>query len=176
MAVQWGSVADWVSGFGSIAASGVALYLSGSERRARRDADRPVISCSLREGGGDGWVWVSISFDNPSPKQWRCTSIEVVKPRSGKIVTQYNATDRSKLANPHFSAVLRDEHARQTLDQMIDIGPVGSSAPTYEGGGRGNYTYRHYYATKSAGDPLVLRLRLESLEHVPDRYHVDVVR
>lgn len=176
MSVNWGSVADWVSGFGSIAASGVALYLAGSDRRARRDADRPVVSCSLEGGGGDGWTVLRIGFDNPSSKQWQCVSAQILKPSSGKIVGEYEALDHEIFDGPSFSERLRDEHAREKLDLEIDIGPVGSHAPSYKGGGRGNYTYRRFYATKAEGQTIKIRLSFASLEPSPDRFAVDIVR
>lgn len=174
MSLDWGSVADWVSGIGSIGASVVALWLASNQKRALREADRPLVSCKLERGGGKGWVEVFLSFDNPSSKQWRCVKAEVLRPRHGLIVDQYDARDE-KGDNP-FSEAARDANAAQTLDLDIEIGPIGSAAPAWRGGGRGNFTYRRFYAKGSKGTAFRLRVTLESNEPVPDRFQTVISR
>lgn len=61
-AIEWGSVANWVSGIGSITASCVALYLANYSRRIRLDGyfgHRLIVG-----GGGPQTEIVSISVTN----------------------------------------------------------------------------------------------------------------
>lgn len=72
-AIQWGSVADWVSGIGSFAAAAVALYVAQASHRVRLRA-----SCGHRIiiGGGQPRIDVfSVSATNVSQRPTVVTNI-----------------------------------------------------------------------------------------------------
>ena len=71
--INWGSVADWVSGLGSLSASAVALYLARSSDRIRLRC-----TCGIRftVGGGmpeESLVWISVT--NVGRRPTRVTTV-----------------------------------------------------------------------------------------------------
>lgn len=173
--VDWGSVADWVSGVGSIGASVLALWLSGADRRARREAERPVVSCSVT-GSTDGWVSLTVGFDNPSSKQWRCTAATVVAPKDGMVVKDSDTLREVDVTEHVFDAATRDRNAKRTIPIGVSIGAIGSAAPSWQGGGRGNYAWTRLQTRHGGAKLFRLRLDIESLDPTPDRFHVVITR
>ena len=71
--VNWGSVADWVSGIGSLSAALVALHVAQLSRRIELDC-----YCGLRilvGGGGPKQELFSITVTNRSPRPTKITNI-----------------------------------------------------------------------------------------------------
>ena len=173
--IDWGSVADWVSGLGSIGASIVALHLAGSERRARREADRPHISCDLSIPS-DEWANFSIRLENPSQKQWTLTSIDVAYPSEGVIVTSFEAMIEVNHIR-RFDPATRDAAARRVLPQNLKLSPAGTVTSSIGGGGRGDVVWqRHYVRVGTKAVRLRIRLKLESSDPMPERFTVNIER
>jgi hypothetical protein len=72
--VNWGSVADWVSGIGSLSAAIVALYIALFSQRVklRGSCGRGLI---ITEGGGDRIDVLTISAINISPRPTTITNV-----------------------------------------------------------------------------------------------------
>ena len=175
MGMEVGSWADWVSGIGSISAAVIALWLSGAERRARRESERPTVNCEIH-GETAGWVSVFIGFDNPSSKKWRCVSATVVRPAGGLVVRNSDTMKEVTIIDREFDVDTRAANAKSTIDLPVMIGAVGSSSGGYGGGGRGNYSWERLQVDCRSARNFSLRLELESFEPVPDKFAVTIKR
>lgn len=175
LGIEVGSWADWVSGIGSISAAVIALWLSGAERRARRDADRPTVSCEIHEPA-EGWLNLFLEFDNPSSKKWRCVGATVSHPRDGLVVRQRDTKKKVDVSRSEFDEDTRAENAKRTIKLRADIGPFGSQAPSYAGGGRGDYTWERLQLECGTAKRFTLHLSFESYEPIPDKFVLTIKR
>lgn len=173
--VDWGSVADWVSGIGSVSASVIALWLSGADRRARREAERPVVSCRV-EGQAEGWTSLFVGFDNPSSKQWVCIKASAEKPRGSLVVKHSDTLKEVSVVERVFDEATRIENAALSTALNITIGAIGSPPSSWGGSTRGNYTWTRLQVRHGDADILQLKLYFESLEPIPDRFDVTIRR
>jgi hypothetical protein len=175
--MEWGTVADWVSGLGSISASIIALYLAGSERRARRERERPEVSVEVGEVEDDGWADVTLIVLNPAHKEWQLFKAEMLRPTHGVVATQEDTMIATEPWNPQFSTERRAELAGRSKNLRRTIRSVGSMNAALGGGGPANKIWVRL--SVFVGKPpvhLVLRLFLASLEPKPDRFTIDVER
>jgi hypothetical protein len=176
--MDWGSVADWVSGVGSISASVVALYLAGSERRASRERERPEISTSISLPGESGWGVVSMNVTNPARKEWQLLRAEILQPEIGRLLRERGAmVPGTKPFEEVFSTERRDECASRSLDLGRTIYSCDAIAGGSTGSGPANSIHERLLVFVGQ-DPrrMVVRLHFTSLEPRPDRFHKDVVR
>lgn len=174
--LDWGSVADWVSGLGSISASVIALYLAGSDRRARQAAERPHVSFDF-DDAHEGWARFMLRMENPSAKQWTLEAIEVISPGEGALVREIDTVAAESFDDPKLDPALRDKLARRSLTPLLDIMPLGTERGVFGIGGRPNVTRdRFYVSLPSACRRLRLRLRFMSSEPIPERYTVEADR
>lgn len=82
--INWGSVADWASAFGSMSASMVALYLAHTSQRVKLS-----VVCGIRVivGGGAGSVHLaSIMVTNTGDRQFKISNISI---QHGLIKKEY---------------------------------------------------------------------------------------
>lgn len=176
-AINWGSVADWVSGIGSISASGVALYLAGAEGRARREAERPIINVHLPDPLAPGWNSLRIDFENPGAKAWRATAIEIVEPSGGKVVGREKAIRTDGYGGAASDDSLRDAHAAKRIDRSVSLTRIGVHKSMGLGGGPGNFAMDHILVSlPDSARRVRLRVEMVSLEPVPDRFTTVIVR
>ncbi len=82
--VNWGSVAEWVSGIGSLAAVITALYLASSSRRVRLDG-----YCGLRRSIGGGMPEAELLYINVRNIGSRSTIVNNIGIRIGLIKKRY---------------------------------------------------------------------------------------
>jgi hypothetical protein len=175
--LDWGSVADWVSGVGSIVAAGVALYLSGAEHRARRDSERPTASCDMpSEASDEEWVALVLELRNPGSKRWLLTAAELLSPKGGVIVWDQHAIVTDDYGGGVFSAEQRDAHAAVKISLPIELRVSGSLQSW--GSGRLDVAYVRLLVKRPPGasPALGVRLHLKSLEPVPDSFTIDIRR
>lgn len=177
MEMQWGSIADWVSGIGSILASIVALHLAGAQRRAQRRAERPEVSIEVQEVGADGWSMVTLIILNPAHKEWQLIRAEVLRPKGGLVTTVDDTLDDAVAWDPKFSPERRDALARKSKELRRTIRSVGTMNGASAGGGPANKIWERL-PVFVGGSParLTLRLSFLSLEPKPDRFSIDVER
>ncbi|USU08835.1 hypothetical protein NF700_17550 [Sphingomonadaceae bacterium OTU29MARTA1] len=173
--VDWGSVADWVSGIGSVSASVIALWLSGADRRARREAERPIVSCRV-EAKADGWTSLFVGFDNPSSKQWLCVKASATKPRGSLVVKHSDTLKEVSVIEHIFDEDTRIANAAPSTTLDITIGAIGSSPPSWGSSTRGNYAWTRLQVRHGDADAFNLKLYFESLEPIPDRFSVTIKR
>jgi len=98
--VNWGSVADWVAAFGTIMASGVALYLARSGQRISMSAfcgHRVVV------GGRVPIKLASIMVTNTGDRPFRISTISI---RHGLLKRQHGII-KIGAATEHCEALLR---------------------------------------------------------------------
>lgn len=84
MDVNWGSVADWASAFGSVSAAVVALYLARTSQRVRLS-----VVCGIRVmvgGGAAPAQLASIMVTNTGDRQFKISSITI---QHGLIKKEY---------------------------------------------------------------------------------------
>lgn len=99
--INWGSVADWASAFGSVSAAGVALYLASASQRVNLS-----VTCGERVmiGGGTQPVRLaSIMVVNTGGRQVRISNISL---RHGLLKKSYGII---KIGSPteHCESLLR---------------------------------------------------------------------
>lgn len=178
MLMEWGSVADWVSGLGSISASIVALYLAGSERRAQRESERPEVSVELTDVENDGWTTLTLIITNPAHKEWQLLNAEILRPKSGLVTTQEDTLVNDEAAwDLKFSAERRKELACRSKSLRRTVRSIGTLNGASGGGGSANRIWERLpvYVGK-APVHLIMRLSFASLEPRPDRFSIDVER
>ena len=78
--INWGSVADWVSGIGSLAAATVALYLA-----RRNEGIRLQGYCGLRVSVGGGMAQHELVFTSVTNIGTRSTVIQLIGMRVGRF-------------------------------------------------------------------------------------------
>jgi hypothetical protein len=177
--VDWGSVADWVSGLGSISAVITALYLSGAERRARRRDERPEIICDLDDSSPESrWVSMQIILNNSSRKAWRTTTIEVLSPKGGRVIS---ADDIRNSSDAYGDVVddlaLRDANAARVSPFRREVASFGVPGPSWSPGSRGDRSHGWIHVQLPLrARHIELRLHLESLEPRPYRFSELIVR
>jgi hypothetical protein len=178
--MEVGSIADWVSGIGSIGAAVTALYLAGSERRARAIADRPGINVQVSGIGPDGWLTVQIRLENRSTFHWQMTAVEAVKPRLAKITL----TSAGYIANeekPWEPGILDEELQRNSLARKITTAIQVASVGT-PGGASNNHKPRDAAAVTylvnlpRRASTLKLKLHFSSSEPIANDFTQAVVR
>lgn len=175
--MDWGSVADWVSGLGSISASMIALYLAGSERRAQRKSERPEISVELTKIEDDGWGTVSLTILNPAHKEWQLFKAEVLRPEYGLVTTQEDTYDNAIAWEPEFSSERRAALAGRSKGLSRTVRSFGSMNGASGGGGPANKIWVNLPVfVGKAPVKFVLRLSFASLEPKPDRFAINVER
>ena len=175
--MEWGSIADWVSGLGSIFASLVAIYLAGSERRAQRQRDRPEISVEVKKVDDDGWVVIDVTVVNSAEKKWELVQAEIIQPSNGLITTDLDACTTDSMGGYAFNKESRQASAAKTKSLGRIIETVGTRRAELYGGGFANKIYQRLHVfLGSAPARLNLRLSLASLEPTPDKFRQDVKR
>lgn len=174
MAIEVGSLADWASAVGSFVAVITALYLSGSERRAARAAQRPEITLEDIPGpDATGWTQVNLIVSNHSNKHWVTRRLAVLRPRGARIVETSKCYDDSTAWDPKFDANLRDQRAKPLIDLQRRLRPAGSIMMEQHA----DRCYVPLYLKIDQNCELLrLQITLESLEPVPDNHKVIVVR
>lgn len=175
--MDWGSVADWVSGLGSIAASIIALYLAGSERRAQRERERPEISVEVGKVEDDGWSIVTLNILNPAHKEWQLLKVDVLHPKSALITTQEDTLIYTKPWDAKFSAERRNDLASRSKSLRRIIRSVGTMNSTATGSLPANRIWERLpiFFGNNPTD-LVLKLHFSSLEPKPDQFSVRIFR
>ncbi len=169
-----GTAAEWVSGIGSIAASIVALYLAGSERRARKIAERPHINCKVESVDTD-WAELLVSFENPSAKLWRLIAVES-RDRRAAVVGNDDLMIEGEYG-PTISLDRRAEYAKREIALVRDIMPLGSISPSWESHRPGNKAFaRLHYRIPPSARTLRFDLVFQSAEPVPETFRTKVVR
>lgn len=178
--MEIGSIADWVSGIGSIGAAITALYLAGSERRARAIADRPGIKVDVSGLASDGWLSIEIRLENRSALHWQMTAIEAVTPKSAELAhsSAGYVQDGEKSWEP---SVLDEELRRKSLARKIRTKVQLHSVGTP--GGASNHNLPRDAAFVSyqlhlpqAARTLKLKLHFSSMEPIANDFTQLVVR
>ncbi len=175
--MNWGSVADWVSGVGTISASLVALYLAGSERRAQRQRDRPEISVDVTKVDASGWAQIRFTIQNTSHKQWRFDKAEITQPKAGLLAKESDGMVADKPWDVQFSPERRQNLASRSKAIDRSIQAVGSSrySPTGDQPTDRMYVTLHIYVGV-APSAVSLRAFFSSLEPSPDKFSVKIER
>lgn len=169
--VNWGSVADWVSGVGSLVAAGVALYLSGADRRARRDAERPLVEVELHGTSTSEWLTLRVHLHNFSQKSWKLISARAIRPKGAKLVLQSN-----RYSHDDGGSVIPDEAKQATyLSTKIkchsSVKPMGSRSNSWSPGVPGDQAYEAIdIQLNGRVGPIAVELGFESLEAQPDTF------
>lgn len=178
--LNWGSVADWVSGIGSIGAAVTALYLAGSERRARAIADRPHVKVEVSECNAGGWVSVGLKIENGSRLHWRMTAIQAVRPTDARVV-DLSETYRSNEEKPWEAPVSDDELRQKNLARRIkcsvevqSAGTPGSASNDYRPRDTAYYTFLVNMPSRARA--LKLKLHFSSLEPIANDFTQLIVR
>lgn len=168
--MELGTYADWASAIGSISASVVALYLAGSEKRAAKEAQRPQVLCDVDQRTGSA-SRVRISIYNPSPKPWRITSIEAIRPKGGGIISEALCYRRDSGGN----AIGIDDHVLKLAGSRIDMSFDVDAAAVDKSNGNAGIILLYRRPPAHFGE-MWLKVSLCSLEAIPDRFSEIVVR
>lgn len=109
-AINWGSVADWVSGLGSMSAGGIALYLARASERIRLRG-----FCGIRTMVGGGFEPVDMFFLSVTNVGMRSTVINNVSMRVGRFRKKRHAIitvvkDQSSVGVPYTVADGQDAY------------------------------------------------------------------
>jgi hypothetical protein len=132
-AVDWGNIADWVSGFGSLAAVLAALYIAGNERRSaerhRRIAENvefgrraKVIAEAIRLAAQiEALAGQYIQLSSPSDKQPLWRRVEVLKEIEG-IRRQLSSLQQFPISDPRLfveiGLTVHECHVDRDLDDI----------------------------------------------------------
>lgn len=153
-----------------------ALVLSASDRRARREAERPEISCGIaRDPELEPWLQFEITLDNPSRKYWAVERVEAVSPpglllaRADDVVTSNTfgtlLYDRERFASAAATRI------RMSLTVSPFTAPTGEAFRT---AGRANGSF--FIRRPPNGSEVQVRLHIASRGPRPDRYEELLVR
>lgn len=178
--LDWGSVADWASGIGSMVAAMIALYLAGAERRARALADRPHVNVHILERDSDEWVTVNLKIENQSKMHWSMTAIEAVKPKDAKLVhpkDTFRQNDEVPWEPPVPDDELRKKHLSRIVNSRLNVdsvGILGSAFKDRRPSDRADETFLLNLPSKAKN--IKLRLHFSSSEAVAKDFTQLVIR
>jgi len=114
--INWGSVADWVSGVGSLAAATVALYLA-----RRNEGIRMQGYCGLRISVGGGLAQHELVFISVINIGTRSTVIQLIGMRVGRFKKRQAvismARDMNSVGTPYPLADGQQAHSGIPLDE-----------------------------------------------------------
>jgi len=177
---NWGSIADWVSGAGSIGAAITALYLAGSERRARTLAERPHIKVELPDSATDGWLSVQLTIENRASLHWRMTGIQAVWPRNAKVVLSadtYRKNEDAPWDGPIFDEDLREKNLARKIGCRVVVhsaGTPGGASNNHQPRDIARETFLVHLPSKAR--KLKLKLHFSSLEPISNEFCQSIVR
>lgn len=177
--LDWGSVADWASGIGSIVAAMTALHLAGAERRARTLADRPHANVHISECDSDEWVSVELKIENRSRLHWCMTAIEAVKPKDTKLVHPSNTFRQNEVPwePPIPDDELRQKNLARIIKSRIKVDSIGTSGSDFNGHvPRDRACETFLLNIPSRAKNIKLRLHFSSSEAVAKDFTLSVIR
>ncbi len=178
--MEMGSWADWASAGASFAATAIALWLSGQEKRRRVKAEHPTIGCTVEpapQTASEHWGGLSIRFRNTSGKTWLCYQAALLSPSRGALVRSRDTRTKTDGSSFAFDPIMRATNAKRSIPLAIELLPAGISRSSFDsGGGPGDFAHEILHVKMHAEKPVHIRLSFKSLEPVPDRFHIIIKR